>query len=287
MSFLRYGDIEFDLVRVNDFDQTAVMSEDGTEYKYTRATITADVVFTRDIDQGPAPKGRDIAKNFRAVSNLMMVPRQRLQVGLSKTGGDLILDVASGADMQAGPRCLAFKLRRIVGSRLMHCSITFECHFHACSNPPTILSHRWACSMELDRYGYTTRTFDGTLTIAPGSGPIVQQNADWFREYAFRAIPVGFNYDNGNFRTSEDGLTLRYTIRDKEQYIIAPFPAITIGGRYNESSPDGVKLTVSMEVVCTGAKNTPPRALLMAAARVVLGRVLRTDFVQSLSVEES
>jgi hypothetical protein len=110
-----------------------------------------------------------------------------------------------------------------------------------------ILGHRWSCLDRISESGYTTRTYTGSLSLS---------NPNW-NPHDFRAITVppvvpGMQRKSFDYVSSEDGLTIRYTVTDEEVTITAPAPARTIKIIHNEADMDfGAKVEFSLRIMLT------------------------------------
>lgn len=110
-----------------------------------------------------------------------------------------------------------------------------------------ILGHRWSCLDRINESGFTTRTYTGSLTLS---------NPNW-NPHDFRAITVppvvpGMQRKSFDYVSSEDGLTIRYTVTDEEVTITAPAPARTIKIVHNEADMDfGAKVEFSLRIMLT------------------------------------
>jgi hypothetical protein len=149
-----------------------------------------------------------------------------------------------------------------------------------------ILGHRWSCTDRIDENGYTTRTYNGSLTLS---------NPNW-NPHDFRAITVppvvpGMQRKSFDYVSSEDGLTIRYTVTDEEVTITAPWPARTIKIMHNEADYDGgatVKFTVRVALT-TDRKTNLYQLMLLASAiidqRLFLGQVIDPNVRASVFVQ--
>lgn len=110
-----------------------------------------------------------------------------------------------------------------------------------------ILGHRWSCMDRINENGFTTRTYTGSLSLS---------NPNW-NPHDFRAITVppvvpGMQRKSFDYVSSEDGLTIRYTVTDEEVTITAPSPARTIKIIHNEADMDfGAKVEFSLRIILT------------------------------------
>jgi len=141
-----------------------------------------------------------------------------------------------------------------------------------------ILGHRWSCMDRINDSGFTTRTYTGSLSLS---------NPNW-NPHDFRAITVppvvpGMQRKSFDYVSSEDGLTLRYTVTDEEVTITAPDPARTIKIVHNEADMEfGAKIHFSLRIMLTTDRKTNLRELMalsraIADQRLFLGQAINAN----------
>ena len=133
-----------------------------------------------------------------------------------------------------------------------------------------VLSNRWECSDEIDDNFYTTRTytgklrlrslFDGTTGITPNS----------FRYFVIPSVCLRMRRQKITINTSMDGLTLSYTIVDKEVTFAPPYPARTWRYVYTEQTGlDATQFYATLDVTVTGDSLVNKPALIVLATAVI------------------
>lgn len=140
-----------------------------------------------------------------------------------------------------------------------------------------ILGHRWSCMDRVGESGFTTRTYTGSLSLS---------NPNW-NPHDFRAITVppvvpGMQRKSFDYVSSEDGLTIRYTVTDEEVGITAPAPARTIKISHNEARLEhGAKVEFSVRVVLTGDRHALMSDLMLLAAAIVDQRLFLGEMIDA------
>jgi len=140
-----------------------------------------------------------------------------------------------------------------------------------------ILGHRWSCMDRVGESGFTTRTYTGSLSLS---------NPNW-NPHDFRAITVppivpGMQRKSFDYVSSEDGLTIRYTVTDEEVGITAPAPARTIKISHNEARLEhGAKVEFSVRVVLTGDRHASMSDLMLLAAAIVDQRLFLGEAIDA------
>jgi len=107
---------------------------------------------------------------------------------------------------------------------------------NACDNltPATsFLEWNYGLTFSLDKLGYTTRTYKGTVTIPMTRKAVndrtLADQADRLREKVIpHDPPVGFRRDSQNFDLSDDKRTLSFTVVDQEMPPNMPPPGVIV-----------------------------------------------------------
>jgi len=134
-----------------------------------------------------------------------------------------------------------------------------------------VLYNRWSETVDIDNCNYSTRTRQGQFTIR--SDNTDGQTADMFRSrMATLSVPTGFTRESKQYQISEDGLSLKYRIVDKERYVLPPVPAFEASGTYTESTPAGVTRQGHVQVRLKGDKATDTAKLINSAIAVGMGK---------------
>lgn len=95
-----------------------------------------------------------------------------------------------------------------------------------------VLYNRWKETLDVDSLQYTKRTRNGRLKIRSDGTGVVP--ADVMTTMAVVGVPSGFVRDSSSYTISPDGLTLDYSITDKEVFKNPPMPALEASGTYSE-----------------------------------------------------
>lgn len=255
-NFVRWGNWPngeprlFGIERVVKWEATPAYSSDGAEYLYTtyRVGVQAyvgpyglcmrapDTTFEGARMPGPhAPAGIPplAAETIALMKQQILEPRQLLTVSI----GDVEVlrsplrrpagDREYLTDARNGPFPLAFHVLQIHGFKNALVYFEVETHIVECE-APTMLSHRWEETHEIDELAYTTKIITGRavfradlLRDSVGRGVIGPDN---FRGHlaASHPIPVNFKREAVKVTVTSDGLQLQYTFRDVEQPVNLP-----------------------------------------------------------------
>lgn len=142
-------------------------------------------------------------------------------------------------------------------------------------NRPTsiVLSNRWTESVEMNECMMSTRTREGKFMIRSDNAQ--GQIADEVRsQMAVVSIPEGFLRTSHRYSQSSDGLSLSYTLVDKEVFKMPPEPAFDAEGDYSESCNRlGVVRYADCRVILKGAKTTAQDQLVLAAIAVAVSKL--------------
>lgn len=132
-----------------------------------------------------------------------------------------------------------------------------------------VLSNRWSCVDRLDNSSYLIRTYAGTVRLA---------NPHWnpndYRCLTLPPLVPGMRRESIEYRASEDGLKLQYTIVDKEVTITPPEGCSDIKIRHQEAAVDmGAKIEFNLQVSLRAEKDGSLYALHRIAAAIVESRL--------------
>lgn len=212
-----------------------------------------------------------------------------------------------GPDVMGGPFPQSVAVSQIVAGNLLIVRFRIIAHFDRCINitvknddgtteikrspGPKIQSHRYSQSMSYDSNFYCTRTTTGKLVISAGSvEDISRANASKFVSSMCPMLGPGFMRERIEMRLSADGLTLDYTIVDREHYITAPSPATSGSGSYREQiSKLGMWLVSSISITLKAPPGVSKKLLIQKAGEICLSRISMAngDQIQSGEVAES
>ena len=94
-----------------------------------------------------------------------------------------------------------------------------------------VISNRWSCIDRLDESSYLVRTYTGTVRL---SNP--HWNPHDYRVLTLPPLVTGMRRESIEYRASDDGLKLQYTITDKEVTITPPEGCSDIRIRHSEAA---------------------------------------------------
>lgn len=212
-----------------------------------------------------------------------------------------------GPDVMGGPFPQSVVVSQIVSGNLLIVRFRIIAHFDRCatvtttnndgttetrrSPGPKIQSHRYSQTMSYDSNLYCTRTTTGKLVISAGSvEDISTNNASTFIASMCPKLGPGFMRDRIEMRLSSNGLTLDYTVVDREHYITAPAPATSGAGSYREQlSKLGTWLVSSISVTLKAPPGVSKKLLIQKAGEICLSRISMAngDQIQSGEVAEA
>lgn len=179
-------------------------------------------------------------------------------------------DISDTTDVNNGPKpryCTISKISPAVFKVLFGievCLIGAQTN----TNQQGVLSNRWATTEDVDEHQFITRTLSGRLRIG-------NQNLDVhsFRGWGIPSLQPNMRRMGIHVNSSLDGLTLDYTIVDKQQFAAPPAPAVDWGCTHGITTGDGV--TCFGEVSCwlQGGPATAKTDLIATAASVCMRKL--------------
>lgn len=194
-------------------------------------------------------------------------------------------------DVNNGPRCKSFVIKRVVGDNVFQVEAEFEickveCTYSselqptgnasgpavmggAPSNSKGILSHRWTVTDSIDANLRTTRTYRGRLRTASAN-----ISANNFRYYVVPPLAQGLRRENIEFVVSPDGLNLDYTITDLEVNVSAPNPAKKWTITHTESIDQALWVRSAVDVTISSERGVAKSDLVIIGLNVVYAKVL-------------
>lgn len=272
MSEVIYGDVTLKLVKTKRFEQTPVFSDDGIDYLYTHFVVDVDCIFNADVMPGYGTSPTQIMRLLRAD---LLTPRRTLRFVIES---ETLLEVWV-PDASGGPYPKDLTINEIVGSKTFHVHWRCEADVRLCdggSAPEeyrSLLSNRWEQSQSYDQDFYAIRSTSGVLRVMP-ENTSVPVTLDSFRHLCLPPLPKGWKRASCRFGVSSDGLTLRYSIEDKEVTSLPPFPATSISARYTEST--GVLATThfaEISIDASGPPNASKQDLVAVCCQVAVSRI--------------
>lgn len=298
MSRIVYNGVTLPLTRVNDLALDEVRSEDGIDYLYHKFTLDVSCKVTTDLpmfDSGPNPP--TAAATIVQARDLLMQPRKTLQIfmggqfdypsvagvqlgggapGSGITIGDATLLEIVGPDPSGGPFPEQVSVSNIISGTSMDVRFKISGALRPCDSggdSAVVVSNRYSVEFAYDENFYCTRSIRGKLVIKQGTDISGQFTADNFRQFCIPALPAGFQRSSLVFTVSSDGLSLSYSITDREVFATAPKPATSVSAQYVEAMSNmGSTMTAGITVSLTGAVGTPRAALITLAGKIAASR---------------
>lgn len=143
-----------------------------------------------------------------------------------------------------------------------------------------VVSNRCWTEETLDEAFYTTRIFTGRLRI---SDP--RKSVHFYRDVYYPPLDVGFYRQSVRFSESEDGLSLNYSITDKQRRTAAPYPCTKIDGSAKYTVVNMGQAIYDIDVSAVGAPYAPKQALVTRVLDL-LGRKI-SDMIKDAGVDGS
>ncbi|MEM6469421.1 MAG: hypothetical protein AAF802_07605 [Planctomycetota bacterium] len=190
-------------------------------------------------------------------------------------------------DCDNGPKPKDVSVQRIFGGRTMRVSFEIEVCRQLCDETKgdepegisagelqgsgrAIISNRWSLTESRDESWAVTRTLEGTLRVASK-----EFNPHRLRNFVVPRLPRNFRRVNQTFVVDPTGLTLKYTIQDKQADQAPPPPAIDWKRHYAElgTGAGAAQQFSELTVQLTGPPNVNKQDLIAAAGHVVLSRI--------------
>ena len=252
-------------------------------------------------------KGKDFWFIIRdAPSDLVNTPANVLLIACGDTDSNLTnpldpSDLTLGsirrseiADVNNGPNPTAVDIRQIYGGRTMRVAFSIEIFRKVCDpagvapdvptvpgvtnaernqklidSGSTVLSNRWSITESKDANWKTTRTLDGTLRVANLNVIALTR-----RYLVVPPLLRGYQRANQRFLVDQSGLTLKYTIEDKQRHEAPPRPAIDWRGTYVEAAAKiGAIQHSEIDLTLVGPDGVDKQRLIGAAGQVVAQRM--------------
>ncbi len=127
-----------------------------------------------------------------------------------------------------------------------------------------VVSNRCWTEETIDENFYTTKKFTGRLRVSSAN-----QSVLFYRQMFYPPLERGFYRESVNFSESEDGLTLNYTVADKQRRNAAPYPATKVEGEVQYHSINSGTTFVSARVSMIGGPFAPKQALVARALEFI------------------
>jgi len=259
MSVVTYDGVTLPYPDCTRFDTSSVYDPSGTDRTLTKFDIQAQCVVSAAylialapslIDANTLPVTNDPADIMNLLRDKLLVARKRLSFKVNgvemipqsrDAGGNLLTGTV---DAKNGPQPQSCPISQINANSFL---LTYHIVAHYWENPSTgatvpitnragnpVLSNRWTETVDMDDCEYTTRTRTGTVTIRSDNAEGV--TPDQLRStMAVVGLPVGFLRQSRKYDLTADGLSLNYSLVDKEVFFLPPEPAFRAEGEFTVS----------------------------------------------------
>lgn len=172
-------------------------------------------------------------------------------------------------DCDAGPKCTAFQVDKILAGHATRVTATFEvcipyCDYYPDDTKQKILLNKWSVSDSVDQDLYTTRTYRGQIKVA---NPHIDPNL--LRGLVLPPLAQGMRRAAMDFAVEQDGRTLAYTIVDREATFAAPIPATSWNvTRRDDFNTGRGTVTTTAQISLTGERNVNKKTLTLLAVAI-------------------
>lgn len=292
MSLIQYNGITLPNAYITDFRQDALREESDTDWFITKFDISVQCLINGNYTDILASDLNGVTRNpadiMRTVYSRLMMHRQQLSVKFN--GQELIpqrAGVTGFVDAANGPKpqhCSIMQLNnttfmvqyRIIAHYWENNKINEESPVVENQEGNPVLYNRWVDEVELDEKQYSKRTRSGVFAIRSDNafGFIADQLRS---QMAVVGVPKGFLRERSHYTVSPDGLSMRYTLTDKEQFKMPPPPAFKAQGVYRESTTKtGAVRYGEVQVRLEGSKLTQQHVLAQVAVAVGMKKLRGT-----------
>ena len=253
----------------------------------------ASVMFTRMVYRVQGVVATDqtysMAQNLVYMRQVLLVPHRGVLIQV----GDDVLNIGGGGttdsyDDVGGPKPRRVDFTEIIGTAFAF--VTFELEIgiqEGCPTTGSVISHTYTVSHSLDSRFYITRDVHGVIRVRQ-TAAAPYNNADALRNLGVPDLPDGFQRKSMTFLLSADGLTLTYTIQDKEVFRVAPLSATEARATFSQQMSNYIWYShFTMEL--KGNKNQDQLSMFNDIFTVAKARVNFDDptlFIQQASIEE-
>lgn len=296
---VRYGEITITNCLTKRFEQEAVYDDSGTDLLYYKFTIrvvgwchgSSNIGSVNILPETSTGSAADHHRHFRP---LLLEPRRRFVMRLGANvlaaGGQVLLecnpaDKSSRSDRKStklndlnnGPRGRILAVSQVAGDTLLRVEAEFEICKLECGlsdgkapNESGVLNNRWSCVDDINENFYTTRTFTGILRLATS---MVSPHS--FRDWVVPGLQPGMRRKKMEFRATEDGLNLAYTVVDEEVTFSAPEPATDWKVKHTESlGENGTMGYAELNITLSGDRFVERSKLLAIIASVIEAKLI-------------
>lgn len=292
MAKVSYNGLIFPFADVTNFKHEVVYDEDShTDYCLSKFDVSimmvVNVAYVKLLDPDSVLTGLNGLTAVQIMNNIrehLSVPRRSFSVSFN--GTDLIPGPigAGSVDARNGPQPVSCEFTDLTNNTFL---FTWRVVAHywenlsrigqtgAVRNNPggTVLYNRWGDIQDIDENGFTTRTREGVFSIRSDNadGAIVD---DLRTQMAIVGIPSGFTRKSARYHVQPDGLKMRYSLVDAEQFKMPPTPAKKAEGQITEDiHKGGGKRTLTCWCKLSGNKTDSQPQLIQTAVAVVSAKL--------------
>ncbi len=295
-----YNGIELHNVTTKQWDQQVVYDDSNTDPIAIRFTLSFEGLLHlqneagigTDLSDVPAWIGNSasqtaptntFASSIQVVHEALSTPRKELIINMNGKRVLRVVPPSSGVlsgvsdfDTENGPKPQFVKVMHVVSNKMARVQFSISVAILGCesggSRSTPVINNRWSVSEEMDDDFFTTRTTSGTIRFSlsdpkDGGGP------HWYKYFVIPGLENGFRRARVHYIASEDGLSAKYTIIDRQIHTAAPWPATRITGRHTESTGDGITFIRECHVRLEGDPGSDKRLLAQRAIQVVENRI--------------
>ncbi len=264
-----YNGVNIDLARVSYSGRSLYDDRDMVSGSYVISFNVQGIVYSTSNSQtGPA----GFVVNRNSIEALLTQPQKEFKWTInSATQWDII---GSGTptttqklDRRWGPKPRSVQISEIAGGQACKVSFVLEATISSCSSPSDIEEFYWQFAYAYDRNFTCSRTITGKIRIQSGavnpnvastsiaSIALTDTNQDWFP-----TCPFGFYRDSQNYTLSPDGLTMSWTIVDKQVWRTLPAPLSDGSATMNIDQSGGI-LTKTLTGSFSAPMDTPKQVV--------------------------
>jgi hypothetical protein len=285
-----YNGVTLKEVQTEQFDQEVVYDDSGTDVIHHRflVRVSGSVHANQALGHGvitPTASATAVGV-MQQVHSLLSHPRATF---IYTVNGVVLLQATDDTDVNNGPKPQVVSITQVVAQKLFRVVFAIEVCLVYCQGEsrtgPTygapkaknVLNNRWRVREEKDSRWHTTRTIEGVLKVSrPEAWP------HSFRNMVCPKLPKGYRRERMTFVDSADGLSLEYTVVDRQEDAAPPPPAIDWDCKYTESGGMMARTHFGdMQITLRGNPGTDKLELLKGAFAVMYQRLdgLRTGTV--------
>ena len=277
---MKHNGISFSDVNTLSFTQTPIYTQDKVEYLWDEFEIKVSALFTNSPNAFPPGNlNESPAQTYLRLIGCLSKKRKTLIYGDTAI---VINSPRAGANTDANwgpePQVLSctqltpttWRIEFSVKTWLYDC-----CGNNSLKNTKPFIANRWSEVSTIDENFVTTVTRSGRLYFRADGlnniGNLGAGSTDTFRSVIVAACPLrnGFKRYPSQYKLSDDGLTIEYTISDVQQYCM-PFKGLTkFEAEYKVLSQKGVVFDEEMHVRVWGppapypGPGAPPGGLII------------------------